>query len=290
VQQGLVAADQNGYALYGSHSYSGASYSSFTRIRQYSSDFRADLGRVNQVGIRELFHSSSVSRPSKSATSLITSWSVGINYGRTEALHGATLFDQINVNGSIKTKNNTSIAIGISTRKERFEGRTFDLRTGSIFATFFPSSKLFFNVSYTRNEFINLETVEAGDSEFASLSIGYTLREFARLSLSVSNSQFELRGSSLFEIDSVNIGMNLFPSLNHSVSLIATYGDLVQTVSSNSPLLRNSSLGYQAVYKFQRSPFTSLIIGLSGSSVGEAGIESLGLVRLFGFAKLSYSF
>jgi hypothetical protein len=278
-----LSPDQSGFAGRVAYRYSNDIYRAFFRYTQIGEDFRADLGRINQVGIGQFQHVSSLTFTGQEAA-FVSRWKVSGFYLREDALEGGVLDETLTANVFISFNNDSGGGLFFEQSRESFENVEFDL-SGLGFDFFFsPIDRLSIYFGASEEDAIDLANLAKGKDRGYFGGISFSVEPALELGINLSHSTFDSSQGRLFSTRSVDANVAYHFNLKHHLKAILSYSELKEAE------LRDGSAEYQLTYRYEPGPFTQLIAGVSGSALSEAGLGSLNPIRLFLFTKLSYTF
>ena len=278
-----LSPDQSGYAGRAVYRYSNDIYRAFTRYTQIGEDFRADLGRINQVGVGKFVHLSALTLTGNEEA-LVSSWGVTGFYAREDALQGGVLDESLSVWASIEFRNDSGGSLSFSQSRESFENVEFDLSGLGIDFFFSPIDRLSIYFGANEDDAIDLANLAKGKDRGYFGGISFSVEPALELGINLSHSTFDSSQGRLFSTSFVNANLAYHFNLKHHLKGILSYGELKEAE------LRDGSAEYQLTYRYEPGPFTQLIAGVSGSALSDAGLGSLNPVQMFLFTKLSYTF
>lgn len=286
---GTVQAQGNqcisGSAVQVEHTFGTDEWFSDTSVSRLSPEFRADLGRVNQVGVFDILTSAGrfwkfgSDRPIQTAA-------LSTNAFRQESVDGDLLIQSVSLVGSIRTKTQNH-SLRLAKTEEVAEGIPFQLGTFLWSSTFRPRTQSTVMLQLSGGDGIYYSDLTKGRRLTAAASFNATAGAKLEGSFVVSTSRFWVDGETVFRTSLGELRSEYHLSEKNHVGAIVSYGESRVYRSPGDPrtLSSSDSLNYQLTYQYRPSAFRYFIVGLSGGALATVDFPDLAPTRRYAFAK-----
>ena len=278
-------ATQKGAAWDVGYSYTGDVYSNSFSIQEIDSDFRADLGTLNQVGVRKIEHNSAWSWTGE-PEQRVSSRNLSFGASQTDDVAGGTIFRTAGLYGGVGFANGWSVDVGGNVSEETFEEITYQLSEGTVTVIGEITDEFTLVPTFSLSEGIDYELTQVG--EYQTLSVGASYRPSSdwRFSPSIVNEEFSVDGFGLrFRTSAFRLKTVWSPKEDHQLTAVVNMArvDVVDAIDRST--YSSEDIQGQIVYNWRRGPFASLYLGYTGLGRGDTFIGSANRTRDYYFVK-----
>lgn len=285
ILQGRPAGCSDGNVVLVEHAYGTDEWFSDTGVSRISDGFRADLGRINQVGVTDLYHSTGRFWKFEKGD-LFETASASFSFDRQEENSGGLLYQVGSLSGSVRTKKVT-YALSASRTEEAFEGSSFHLSGANASLSYRARPNLTINLQASGGDGIYYADLTKGDRLSGSLGLTLSVGTKFEGTANFSMVNFSVDGERVFRTFVGDVRAEYHLSEKNHVNLIVGYG---QSLVYREPGLEETAtesenLNYQVTYQYRPSAFSYFVLGVSTSNLGGPRIDGLAKAREYAFAK-----
>lgn len=232
----------------------------------YGDDFRADLGFLPQVGIRELGLGGEY-RWFGDSEHWFTRLDVGAEVDRTVQQDGRLLEEEASTFLSYSGPLQSHLGAGAGFGRRVFRGIEFDQRYAWIFGTARPHPDLVFGLEYSTKDGIDFANVQPGKGESVSAWVSYSLGRHLRGSLNHTFSQLDVTAGNLFEANLSELRLVYQINTRAFVRSILQYSRIANdpTLFSSPIESETRDLFGQLLFTYKLNPQTALYLGYSAA-------------------------
>lgn len=272
------------------YSYSGDKLSSNTKVKRIDKDFRADLGSIHQVGIDNIYHSSTYTIRGKDNDS----WNFiegGIDYQYKRSDKGEELEKGSGGYLSLSLRNGMSVAYYYDKFKLDFLDNNFDIRTNYVFFNHSITNKFKYSLNYSFGNGVDYSNLEEGHEYSLSSSISYQLNDNLYWKYRFSRSWFDRREKQIYETQLHYSKLSYSLNRNHHFILLIQHAKSEQNQSSNkiSTDEFSKTILTQLSYLLQINSLSRLDIGLNKRLSDDELIDGLTATENFVYFKFIYN-
>lgn len=281
---------QQGSAASFSHSYNGKYYGAYTRAEAYEDNFRADLGRINQVGLWSAYHSSYLQYKA-GKESVFEYLNTGFSIDTSAGLAGEKLSTDRAVFFNIGWKNQTNLGVGFNSGLQAYQGVEFTLQSVYAYVSAKPSDALTVSLSVSQGDAFDYQALQKASDKSAGINASYSFKSKWELSFSASRYQFEAPAGTQIN-DGFYLSGNYHFNLKHHLKLIGSYGAYSDNEALNLPgnIATNKAAQYQLSYQYKPSAFKYFIAGVSSAANNANSNTILETTQVYAFSKLVWEF
>jgi len=285
-----LSRQQQGNAFSFNHNYSGKYYTASTSINAIQDNFRADLGRVNQVGLWTANHFSYWEyKPGKE--SVFEYLSTSFSLYKEQSLSGKLLSTDRYLAFDAGWKNNTYVGIGFNGGTQAYEDVEYSLQSVNVYAGFKPAEAFSFSLSASRGDTFDYAELQKVKDQSFSFDASYSAKSKFELAFSASRYQFYATAGTQTN-GSFYLSSNYHLNLKHHLRFIGSYGAYRDLSQQNPSGFSNTSKAaqYQLSYQYKPTAFKYFIAGISSAADNSDTGSRLETNRVYAFSKLVWEF
>ncbi len=280
----------SGHALTLEYVHTERNWFAFAEYEDLANDFRADLGFITQVGVRELDGGAGYLWWGEDGN-FYNRLEVGGHLERTEEHDGGLLEQKSEVWFDYAGARDSFVHLELGTRDVVFDGVRFDdLFVPVLFVRVRPSSKLFVRVFAVGGDWIDFDNVRPADRIEASSLIGLDLGRHLLLEFVYTYSALDVEGGQLFEANVPEMKAVWQFNTRTFVRAIFQYTDITRNpdLYDDEVDALSRDLFVQLLFSYKVNPRTVFFLGYSESGY-ETQDFSLTTTDRTLFLKLGYS-
>jgi len=282
----------NGSAFTLSHDYDSKHFTSYTNYSQTGADFRAELGFINQVGVRKLYHHSQYIFHGIN-NGWWNRWRLNASYFRKEAIGGEMLNEEVSLFTGLAMANESYAHLRITQQKANYQGQQYDLTQFDGYFQYRPHEKISHAFWFWNSDRIDYSKNRPADSHNFGTSINYQPFSGLELGFNIDKNIFEVDDGELFNTLSIRLSANFHFNLSHHLKLIAQYAKVEQNSELYDDPVNEFSKDsvYQLTYHYLMNAKAALYVGYNASAAQDPTFNGQWRQsRDFFFTKLSYNF
>lgn len=264
------------------HSYGGERWYTLADYTWFSDGFRADLGRVNQVGVSDVFATAGYQAPVAWPLS-VQRFKASGSYARQESDESGLLYESAAVAISLDTKK-TSLTTQFDTGRQAFEDRLFNVHGAQLQWQHRISGKFGYVASAALRKAVDYAELRTGSEHAFSGSVVYRPSPKFETRIGVSAVDFDSGGSDVYETVTISSRSEFHFDTRHHLMLLLNAGRAVVGSSTSD------TATYQLTYQYKPSAFQYFIMGVSGAAQGGDTLAGLQPTSDFAFAKYVFNF
>ncbi len=282
--------DMGGSAWSVEYNHQGRNWSWVLSNTDFGSDFRADLGFIGKVNYREqLFN--------PGYTWLMEPGGMFNRLGlysaviRTEDQSGNLLQDSKWVGLWFNGKYQSYAEMTMSQQQTVYNGRTFDINTGGLFANFQPIAGTQLRMNIRKGDAIDYANTQPAQNFQLSPGFSVQLGRHLQVQLNYTHQELDVSGGRLFTTDLGDLRLTYQFDNKSFVRAVLIYSD-----TERDPKLyrfnidqHSRSLNTQLLYSYRVNAQTRFFVGYSDSAMQDSTVSALELTYRTVFAKFSYA-
>ncbi|MBT4485872.1 MAG: hypothetical protein HOC71_19555, partial [Candidatus Latescibacteria bacterium] len=278
-----------GTAVNVSYNHITESYGLYTNYRDFSPDFRADLGFISQVGLRGA-NVGSAYKWLRESGSWFNRISINPGYTYLQEHNGRMLQSVFSFGLAYSGPLQTSAYIYTYTGKQYYNGKTFDTRNLNFFTNIRPSGALNISISTGFSKRIDYSNMRPGNQFQIIPSVEYKFGTHLITQVGHNFQRMRVSGGRLYTANVSNA--RLVYQFNKR-SFIRTNLQFVDyryntALYSNDRDPQSRRLGGQILYSYKVNPQTVFYLGYSSNAIGDQDIGLAQTNRTF-FTKIGYA-
>ncbi len=259
-------------------------------VSDYGKDFRADLGFVNKVNIREqLINPGYTWRRGPSA--FFNTIGAGTQWSKVTDESGQKISEtriaDLWVNGPMQYNAEIYLEQG-----DRFyNGRSFDTGSVSLWNSFNPWNGVTLDLNVTSSDTIDFSNTQAADSLTISPGFNIQLGRHLQAQLRYSRQRLEVAGGTLYTSNLADLRITWQFTNNSFIKLV-----LINSDTDRNPALysfkidaHSRDLSSQLLYSYRFNAQTRFFIGYSDSSIANDLLPQLQATYRTAFGKFTYA-
>jgi hypothetical protein len=273
--------DGNAYKL--THAFGGDEWYSYAEYGRYDRWFRADMGLMQQVGIRDLFESAGYKRTfGKGTHALLQGFSVDGTYTRQDSIETGLLYQSATIGGSLDSERADLQLQGRGTEEVAY-GERFREAGATLTWTHHPWRTFSYGASVDVGDAVDYVDLRLGTQRIVTANATYKPASRFEARASVSQVAFDLEDGPLFRTRTAALRAEYHFNTVHHLQALLNLGS-VETWDGGVRQ-RDWTSTWQVTYQYRPTPFRYLIVGVSGAGAAEDRLSRTRLQSSFAFAK-----
>jgi hypothetical protein len=272
--------------------YGARNWFAFVQHQEFAPGFRADSGFIGRVDVvQDGFETSRTFYADPS--SWLIQWQVGAQGGRSETTGGQFMNRNVQPFISFQGPWQSFARLGVTDRKEYWNGVTYDMGNAFIFGQFRPRSGLNINMQLSRGEQIDFANSRLADARGYRPQIDWNATRHLLVRLRYTDDHLRTKeGATIFKAKLTDLRLTWQFNVRSFVRLTLQDQDIERNVAvylNPATDARTESLASQLLYSYKLNPQTVLYAGYSDSQLDDNLTGDLEMTGRTFFFKLSYA-